>query len=591
MLRFVSRLAIVVAGIVVGFAPSPSAAEPTAKPPAQGSVAPPMTAKAARKLMKLPRGSASLGMTNSGRLIAGVEMPLKGRGFAVFPGFVKRQTRWGTAEMIATLKTAAAAVRTEFPKSVLGIGNISKEGGGQTGHSVSHKSGRDADIAMFAYNKRGRRINLMNFIKFREDGWDAKRRYRFDAERNFALVKALVQNPKAPIQFIFCARWLKKRMMEVADKRGVNPELRRRLDEVLRMPSDSNPHQDHFHVRVYCSVQDRLHGCLERGPIRDWVDLGDDALSAHAAKLAQAVSLDDATVRRQALGKLGKIRAISAIDTVIKALLHPDDRTRRAALLALERMGTSIAIPGLLHALQQTTDAKWASELIEAVRKVAGRAAADIAVALLMDPASILHPSWASGPPGPVQERAVKILARFGRDSALVPLIAIVKAAPTSLRRLAHTALRKVTNQPFKARARTPDQLDRVAALWKLFAAKHGSKGWTEWQRLGFVERGIALPKILTKAVVPRLIKAIGAADKIVSDNAVWLLSQLTDHPQDPRWRSKRNNQRHWTSWWRDNKHLLPAVLPPPAPEPPTVPAGPQPGAVSPVNVQPKASP
>ncbi len=527
-----------------------------------GSAAP-MNRREAKRLFKLPRGSLSLGMTNGGRLRSGVAMPLTGRPFAVFPSFVKRETNWGTSEMIGLLKRASAAVRKAFRRSVLGIGNISKEGGGQTGHSVSHKSGRDADIAMFAFNARGKRVNLMNFVKFQRDLWDTKKRYRFDVERNLALVMALVKDPGAPIQFIFCARWLKEAMLAEADAKKIDAETRRRLEKVLWMPSDSNPHHDHFHVRIYCSVEDRLQGCLERGPIHDWVDLGDGALAAHATELERVVAMKDPALQRRALEKLGNIRAKTAIGTVTRAL-GDVPRTRRVALQALERMGDLTALPGLLHALAQATDAPWAAKLLGAMARVGGRSIAEVAVAVLARPSGLLHETLAAKVPGELKLRAARILARFGRESALAPLLVALQTGPLRLKRAAHKALLHVTNQRIEPRARSTRQLARAQTQWQAFAKAHGDKRWRQWQRLGFVARGLKLSAPLTKADVPELIGVIASNDATASANAVWLLGELTGHEQDPSWRSARNNQRHWRSWWRDNAASLPAVLPPP---------------------------
>jgi penicillin-insensitive murein endopeptidase len=35
----------------------------------------------------------------------------------------------------------------------------------------------------------------------------------------------------------------------------------------MRQPPDAPPHDNHFHVRVYCSRADRFHGCEDRGPV------------------------------------------------------------------------------------------------------------------------------------------------------------------------------------------------------------------------------------------------------------------------------------------------------------------------------------
>jgi penicillin-insensitive murein endopeptidase len=37
---------------------------------------------------------------------------------------------------------------------------------------------------------------------------------------------------------------------------------------VLHQPGDSAPHDDHFHLRIYCAPTDRTAGCRDRGALR-----------------------------------------------------------------------------------------------------------------------------------------------------------------------------------------------------------------------------------------------------------------------------------------------------------------------------------
>ena len=35
--------------------------------------------------------------------------------------------------------------------------------------------------------------------------------------------------------------------------------------EACKQPGDSAPHNDHLHVRIYCPIEDRQFGCVDRG--------------------------------------------------------------------------------------------------------------------------------------------------------------------------------------------------------------------------------------------------------------------------------------------------------------------------------------
>ncbi len=105
---------------------------------------------------------------------------------------------------------------------------------------------------------------------------DARRRprpvpaYRFDARRNWAFVRALLSDPDAEVQWIFMQRSLAASLLREATAAGDDPALLARAAFIIHEPSDSEPHDDHMHVRFYCDPGDRRLGCADRGPVRWW---------------------------------------------------------------------------------------------------------------------------------------------------------------------------------------------------------------------------------------------------------------------------------------------------------------------------------
>ena len=93
---------------------------------------------------------------------------------------------------------------------------------------------------------------------------------RFDVQRNWAMVRALITDPAAEVQWIFIQRRLADLLIREAGRLGEDPALLARASFILREPSDSEPHDDHMHVRVYCDPSDRARGCVDRGPLRWW---------------------------------------------------------------------------------------------------------------------------------------------------------------------------------------------------------------------------------------------------------------------------------------------------------------------------------
>src|SRR3954470_17540154 len=51
---------------------------------------------------------------------------------------------------------------------------------------------------------------------------------------------------------------------------GDDPAWLERAAYIIHEPSDSEPHDDHMHVRLYCASGDRSFGCTDRGPVRWW---------------------------------------------------------------------------------------------------------------------------------------------------------------------------------------------------------------------------------------------------------------------------------------------------------------------------------
>ena len=86
--------------------------------------------------------------------------------------------------------------------------------------------------------------------------------------RNWALVKALLSDPSVEVQWIFVHRALADLMLREGPTSSDDPALVARAAALFHQPSDAQAHDDHMHVRVYCSPHDRAIGCVDRGPAR-----------------------------------------------------------------------------------------------------------------------------------------------------------------------------------------------------------------------------------------------------------------------------------------------------------------------------------
>jgi hypothetical protein len=80
-------------------------------------------------------------------------------------------------------------------------------------------------------------------------------------------VKELLTAKEAYVQFIFMYRPISERLIAYATKNGESDVVLARAMKALKQPGDSAPHNDHFHVRIYCPATDRMYGCVDIGPL------------------------------------------------------------------------------------------------------------------------------------------------------------------------------------------------------------------------------------------------------------------------------------------------------------------------------------
>ncbi len=208
---------------------------------------------------KLPKGPQSVGAPNAGKL-AHADKLTSNRSVEVRGG----GHAYGTPELVQVLKRAAAKVRKKHKGSVLFVGDLSaKRGGPLFGHN-SHQSGRDADVGFYMKHDDGKQVNPHRFVPF---GGDGRARdggiVRFDDERNWLFVEALITDPKVDVRYVFISMSLRKRLLTyAAQKKKVAPDLYTKAAAALMSPADVDVHDDHFHVRIVCPEKMRP-SCVE----------------------------------------------------------------------------------------------------------------------------------------------------------------------------------------------------------------------------------------------------------------------------------------------------------------------------------------
>jgi penicillin-insensitive murein endopeptidase len=231
-----------------------------------------------------------------------VSLPFEGAGYRVHPDWQVRRRTFATPEVVGWLTRAFARVAQDVPESLAHVGDLSGRGGGNSALHRSHESGRDVDIFYFALDEDGRPLrDLPAMLRFGADGrvtgWSPSRHGqhierplpagRFDMRRNWALVRALLSDPGVEVQWIFMHRPLASLLFQQAELEKSDPALLARARAVVHQPGDSQAHDDHMHVRVYCAPESRAFGCIDKGPQR-WLKKRWKYLSAGRAVLPGA---------------------------------------------------------------------------------------------------------------------------------------------------------------------------------------------------------------------------------------------------------------------------------------------------------------
>lgn len=226
-----------------------------------------------------PLVPGSYGYTNAGALSAGKSMKDSGQGFVrARPG---ESTRFAVPRLVGALERAAAAVDEAYPGSApLRVGDLSYPGGGKHPRHGSHRSGRDVDLVFYVTDVTSRSVRGRGWLRYDRYGVSRETAgpdggsneiFFFDAARNWALVRALMLDEEAHVQWIFCSRGVKALLLDYAAQHEPDPSLVMRASWVLHQPSSGLPHDDHFHVRVLCSAEEQASGCRDRAPIWPWL--------------------------------------------------------------------------------------------------------------------------------------------------------------------------------------------------------------------------------------------------------------------------------------------------------------------------------
>jgi penicillin-insensitive murein endopeptidase len=228
------------------------------------------------------------------------ELPPRGEGYR---WLTQNDRHFAVPRFVATIERAAARVARERPGSMLVVGDLSAKNGGRISHHSSHRTGRDVDLLLYVTTLDGAPVESPGFVQVGADGlaWDAQgqRFLRLDVEREWLLVKALVEDPDARVQWLFVSRPIAAMLVEWARARGEAPETIVRAMETMQQPAPpAQAHDDHVHVRTACEPGEVALGCEPSGPERKWIAAIDaERATERAADATATIELVEAILR------------------------------------------------------------------------------------------------------------------------------------------------------------------------------------------------------------------------------------------------------------------------------------------------------
>jgi murein endopeptidase len=210
-----------------------------------------------------PEAPLSLGYPNAGKLLGGRRF--RETSFMVMvPDHANSRVRWALPALISVLDRASRIVARKYPGAVLEIGELSRREGGPITSHLSHQNGRDADVGFYWVDLDGESVRPTRYMRFLGTG--ESRDYptvRFDDKRNWAFVRAILEDPHYEVRQIFIYAPLRARLLAYAAKVGAPRDLRTKAARALMQPGNALPHDDHFHIRISCPADQVDLGCAD----------------------------------------------------------------------------------------------------------------------------------------------------------------------------------------------------------------------------------------------------------------------------------------------------------------------------------------
>ena len=470
-------------------------------------------------------GSISVGTVTAGHLVRGKELPLRGPHHRVLEEHAARATRWGTEELVDALLAAATDVAAAHPGAVLSAGNIARRGGGRLPWSISHKAGRDADLGFYLVDEQGRDVQVDTLLQLAgPDGtvsWEGQE-LRFDVARNYLLLESLLLSDRISIQYVFVADFLVAQLRAEAKRRGAPGRVRKALETFVRQPRGTLPHDDHFHVRVSCSPEDRLEGCRNIVDGREVVP-DDRSWRQRVASVEALLDAPEGATRRDAARTLGLLRAAGTREALEARLVDDDPEVRRAAFEALAVLWKRPPVEAI-GAILRGSDDPAVLEIGMRLLRAGGRSSRSLVRDLTTDLRVIPDQRWFLDGEFVVRLEAAVVAGWLADERLFRPLAALAGDPDPRVRRVADWALRLTTNHAVLAPDGSPITDGEVLVeAWTSWQKKAGNKR-ARWLRDGFETAGVDVRR-RSRAAARALLGMIVSGETHLAFNAQRILA------------------------------------------------------------------
>ncbi|PIW00648.1 MAG: hypothetical protein CO108_08610 [Deltaproteobacteria bacterium CG_4_9_14_3_um_filter_63_12] len=494
-----------------------------------------------------PNSSVSVGTTSDGTLING-RWIAPSPTVEILPLQFTRDLAYGTDELVAALRSAAAHVAEKTPGSILYLGNVAQRWGGDIQWSVSHNNGRDADLAFYSRDPFGWQRRPPNLLHYGQNlrSVEFSGFYRFDAALNADLAQGLFNHTGSQIQYMFMARYLELAVVDVLRQRGVEREELIKIQEVLYEPRGSAIHDDHLHIRIYCTADDLCGGCENTGSIRPWVDEFASAKAACVERFADIVQDDvDPVQRAHAVSRLGLVGATAKRSVVIAAASDSDPGVRLAAVAVLGQLRDSESTRALIAREPLEADAAVKCALVDALGGTRGRPTADHLGAMLAREDGTM-----CGAGLPLKAKVAQAATNLESTGIVPALIAVLD--DVQIGAAAAEALQMLTNHQEAIDWSQPTAGTDAKTQWEAWYKRNKKKTREVWLAAGFREVGYSVAS-LQKQSVPGLLDAI-LGPKHCSVNAQRALMKISgEDPASLDW-SPEDAAWYWTRFFKKNQ-------------------------------------